>query len=123
MTSELGALGRPRSRLTAVFARYRYAIAALDQMALSVFGFALNLCLLRALSATDYGIVSLWMTMSLFAISVQAALVNGPLNIYLPGAADPEAARRLESALATVNLLAVVTAAAVAGIANFLADA
>ncbi|HXO03875.1 MAG TPA: hypothetical protein VN900_17555, partial [Stellaceae bacterium] len=66
-------------------------------MALSVFGFALNLCLLRTLSATDYGIVSLWMTMSLFAISVQAALVNGPLNIYLPGTAEPEAARRLEA--------------------------
>jgi O-antigen/teichoic acid export membrane protein len=123
MTSELGALGRPRSRLTAVFARYRYAIAALDQMALSVFGFALNLCLLRTLSATDYGIVSLWMTMSLFAISVQAALVNGPLNIYLPGTAEPEAARRLEAALATMNLLAVLATAAIAGAVNLFADA
>jgi len=123
MTSDLGALGRPRSRLIAVFTRYRYAVAALDQMALSVLGFALNLCLLRALSATDYGIVSLWMTMGLLAVSVQAALVNGPLNIYLPGAGEPEAARRLESALATMNLLAVLATAALAGAVNLVADA
>jgi O-antigen/teichoic acid export membrane protein len=123
MTSELGALGEPRPRIAAVFARYRYAVAALDQVALSLFGFALNLCLLRALSATDYGVVSLWMTMSLFAISVQAALVAGPLNIHLTGIDEPAAARRLESAIATVNLLTVLAAAIVAGAANFLSDA
>src|SRR5579863_3072377 len=123
MTSDLGALGRPRTWLTGVFARYRYAVAAFDQTALSIFGFALNICLLRALSATDYGIVSLWMTMALFAVSVQAALVTGPLNIYLPGAEDAAAARRLEAALATVNLLAVLAAAAIAGIANLLGGA
>src|ERR1700733_5525951 len=104
MTSDLGAFGRPRTRFTSVFARYRYAVAAFDQAALSIFGFALNICLLRALSATDYGIVSLWMTMALFAISIQGALVTGPLNIHVI-AAEPEAARRLESAIATVNLL------------------
>ena len=123
MTSDLGALGRPRSRLIAVFARYRYAVAAFDQMALSILGFALNLCLLRTLSATDYGIVSLWMTMSLFAVSVQSALVLGPLNIYLPGTDEPAAARRLESALATMNLVAVLTTAALAGAVNLVADA
>src|SRR3984893_7613971 len=123
MSSDLGALGKPRARLTGVFARYRYAVAALDQVALSIFGFALNICLLRALSATHYGIVSLWMTMALFAVSVQAALVTGPLNIYLPGAEDQAAARRLESALATVNLLAVVATATIAGVANLLGGA
>jgi O-antigen/teichoic acid export membrane protein len=123
MTSDLGALGRPRARLTGVFARYRYAVAALDQAALSVFGFALNICLLRALSATDYGIVSLWMTMGLLAISVQGALVMGPLNIHLAGAEDPAAARRFKSAIATVNLLTVLVAAAVAGAANVLSGA
>src|SRR5580658_6909624 len=123
MISDLGALGRPRSRLAAVFARYRYAVAAFDQMALSVFGFALNVILLRTLSATDYGVVSLWMTMALFAVSVQSALVLGPLNIYLPGAAEPEAARRLETALATMNLVAVLATAAIAGAVNFFADA
>lgn len=123
MTSDLGAFGRPRARFTGVFARYRYAVAAFDQAALSVFGFALNICLLRALSATDYGIVSLWMTMALFAISIQGALVTGPLNIYLPGAEDPAAARRLGSAIATVNLLAVLAMAAIAGVANLLGSA
>ncbi|HXP03528.1 MAG TPA: hypothetical protein VN808_05365 [Stellaceae bacterium] len=123
MISDLGVFGRPRTRLSGVFARYRYAVAALDQAALSVFGFALNICLLRALSATDYGIVSLWMTMALFAVSVQGALVTGPLNIYLPGAEDPAAARRLGSAIATVNLLAVAAMAAIAGVANLLGGA
>jgi O-antigen/teichoic acid export membrane protein len=123
MISDFGALGRPWPRLTALAARYRYAVAALDQMALSVFGFALNVVLLRTLSTTDYGVVSLWMTMALFAVSVQSALVNGPLNVYLPGARDPEAARLLEAALATMNLLAVATAAIVAGAANAFADA
>jgi O-antigen/teichoic acid export membrane protein len=123
MSSELGAIGRPRPRIAVVFARYRYAVSALDQAALSVFGFALNLCLLRALPATGYGIVSLWMTLALFAVSVQAALVSGPLNIHLPGIAEPAAARRLESALATVNLLLVVAAAAIAGIVNLASDA
>jgi O-antigen/teichoic acid export membrane protein len=121
MISDLGVLGRPR--LAALAARYRYAVAALDQMALSIFGFALNVVLLRTLSTTDYGVVSLWMTMALFAVSVQSALVNGPLNVYLPGARDPEAARPLEAALATMNLLAVAAAAVVAGAANAFADA
>ena len=123
MTSDLGALGRPRSRLAALVVRFRYAVAALDQMALSVFGFALNVVLLRTLSATGYGVVSLWMTMALFAVSVQSGLVCGPLNVYLPGARDPEAARRLEAALATVNLLAVLSAAVIAAVANLVAQA
>jgi O-antigen/teichoic acid export membrane protein len=123
MTSDLGAVGGPRFALTALFARYRYAVAAFDQMALSVFGFLLNIVLLRTLSATDYGTLALWMTMSLFAVSVQAALVCGPLNVYLPGAREPEAAKRLESALATINLLAVLATAAIAGIANVAANA
>ena len=97
MTSDFGALGRPRSRLTAVFARYRYAVAALDQMALSIFGFALNICLLRTLPATDYGIVSLWMTMSLFAVSVLPTWVVPEivpaLNSRTPGTTlEPSAA-------------------------------
>jgi O-antigen/teichoic acid export membrane protein len=123
MTSHLGAVGRPRFALTALFARYRYAVAAFDQMALSVFGFLLNIVLLRTLSADDYGTLSLWMTMALFAVSVQSALVCGPLNVYLPGAREPEAAKRLESALATMNLLTVLATAALAGIVNVAADA
>ncbi|HVH78530.1 MAG TPA: hypothetical protein VM782_04015, partial [Stellaceae bacterium] len=123
MTSDLGAFGRPRPWLAAFVARYRYAVAALDQMALSIFGFALNIVLLRTLSATDYGIVSLWMTMALFAVSVQAALVCGPLNVYLPGARDPQAAQRLEAALGTMNLLTVLLTAIVAGAANLFSNA
>ena len=55
----LAPMARMRRRLGGVLQRYRYGVSALDQIALSVFGFALNLCLVRALSATDYGIVTL----------------------------------------------------------------
>ncbi|MBV9554850.1 MAG: hypothetical protein JO032_18880 [Alphaproteobacteria bacterium] len=119
MTSDQ-AIATPRPRLAARLARYRYALAVLDQGALSVFGFALNLILLRTLSAADYGIVSLWMTMALFAASIQGALVLGPLNIHAVAAAPPEAAR-LEASLATVNLVTVAATALIAGIVNLFA--
>jgi O-antigen/teichoic acid export membrane protein len=93
-----------RLRGTGRIAANRFAASALDQIALSIFNFGLTLCLVRVLSTTDFGTVSLWMTISLFAIGLQNALVNGPLSIYLPSAADADAARRLETALATVNL-------------------
>jgi O-antigen/teichoic acid export membrane protein len=122
MVSELAAAARPHPRREPLVARCRYAIAALDQAALSVFGFVLNLCLLRALSAADFGVVSLWMTMSLFAASVQGALVLGPLNIHAAAAAEAEA-QRLRASLATVNLVVVLVAAALAAAVNLAADA
>jgi len=64
-------IGPLRTRLAGLIGRWSYGVSALDQIALSVFGFALNLVLVRALSAHEYGIVSLWMAMALLAISVQ----------------------------------------------------
>src|SRR5689334_14047363 len=107
MISAIAPFGRLRSRLAALRGRYRYGVAALDQIALSVFGFALNLVLVRALSATDYGIVSLWMAMALLAVSVQNALVSAPLNIHVNAAPDPVSARRLTASLVVVNLLTI----------------
>ncbi len=107
MTFALAPLDRLKSRLITRFGRFRYGLAALDQIALSVFAFALNLCLIRALSATDFGIVSLWMAMAALSTSAQAALVSGPLNIHLPAALDATRARSLEAAVGVVNLLAV----------------
>ena len=123
MTVDLGAAGRRRPLAAALLARYRYAGAALDQVALSVFGFALNLCLLRTLSTTDYGVVSLWMTMALLLISIQGALVGGPLSVYLPAATEPGAASRLRSAIATMNLLSVLLTVAATGAVCLVADA
>ena len=104
-------------------ARYRYAVAAIDQIGLSLFNFALSFCLLRALSATEFGIVSLWMAVALLAIGVQGALVGTPLSVHLPAAPDPVAAHRLEEALATVNLIAVILAAAVVGVLGAVSQA
>jgi O-antigen/teichoic acid export membrane protein len=112
-----------RPRAAALIARNRFAASALDQIALSVFNFGMSLCLVRALSTTDFGIVSLWMTVSLFAIGIQNALVNGPLSIYLPGMADEEAARHLETALATVNLAAIIATGVGVWLAVTMSDA
>ena len=115
--------GLVQSRLAGTLDRYRYGVSALDQMALSVFGFALNLGLIRALSAADYGIVTLWMTMALLAIGIQDALVNTPLSTHLPATADPASARRLAEGIAVVNLLVIGLTTATVVIANFLIDA
>src|SRR5579883_3412208 len=123
MVSTAVPAGPVRVRLAAFFGRCSYAVAAADQVALSLFNFVLNLALVRLLSATDFGIVSLWIAVSLLAVGVQNALVNGPLSVYLPAARDAAAAARLEAALATVNLAATVAIAAAAGGVILFADA
>lgn len=123
MVSTAVPAGPVRVRLAAFFGRCRYAVAAADQVALSLFNFVLNLALVRLLSETDFGIVSLWIAVSLLAVGVQNALVNGPLSVYLPAARDAAAAARLEAALATVNLAATVAIAAAAGGVILFADA
>ncbi len=107
MTFVPAPLDRLRSRLAGLRGRYRYGASVLDQIVLSVFGFGLSLSLVRALSATDYGMVSLWMTLGLLTIGIQDALVNGPLSTHVPAAPDPPSARRLAGAIAIVNLLAI----------------
>ena len=113
------ALPRLRARLTEMIARFPYAVSALDRIGLSLFSFVLSLVLLRVLTATEFGIVSLWMTLALFALDLQGALVSTPLNVHVPGTADPIAASQLEGAAATVNvgLVALVTVVAFAATA------
>jgi len=121
--SSVPALDRQWPRFVALVRRSRYAIAALDQIALSLFSFALNLVLVRVLSASDFGIVSLWLSVSLLAIGVQSALVNGPLSVYLPATRDPGAARRLEATLSLVNLVTIAATAVAVAAVNLMADA
>lgn len=123
MTSSAGTIDWLRPRIAALVRRYRYAAAALDQIALSLFAFVLNLCLVRILSPTDFGVVSLWLSVSLLMIGVQNALVNGPLSIYLPAARDPAAAQRLETALALVNVATIAVTAIAVGVVNVAAAA
>jgi O-antigen/teichoic acid export membrane protein len=116
-------LAQLRTRLAGFIGQWRYGASALDQIALSVFGFGLNLILVRALSATDYGIVSLWMAMALLAVSVQNALVSAPLNVHVNAASDPAGARRLRQALAVVNLLTIGLTTAVVVLVDLVIDA
>src|SRR5579884_2411146 len=92
--------------------RWRYVVAAADQIGLSLFNFALNFCLLRALSASEFGTVSLWMAVVLLAVGVQGAMVAMPLSVQVAAAPDADSRRRLEEALASVNLLLIAAAAA-----------
>lgn len=129
--SYLSAMNRPKNRPSrrhlsgrgSWLARYRYAVAAIDQIGLSLFNFALNFCLLRALSATEFGIVSLWMAVAMLAIGVQGALVSMPLSVHVPAAADPVSADRLEEAVATVNLIVVVLAGVLVAVLTGVSEA
>jgi O-antigen/teichoic acid export membrane protein len=114
---------RLRLRLAGQFGRFRYGISALDQIALSVFGFGLNLVLVRALAATDYGIVSLWIAVGMLTMSIQNALVGAPLNVHLQGAPDAVSGRRLTEALAVVNLLGIVLITAAVVLVDLFSDA
>jgi O-antigen/teichoic acid export membrane protein len=100
----LSKVARPVNRL----ARFGYGLAAIDQIGLSVFNFALNLCLIKALSALEFGIVSLWMAALLSLVGIQGALVYKPFSVHVPSAPTPIFAAQLESALATVNLFFLV---------------
>src|SRR5258708_126492 len=112
-----------RSRLAGLIARFPYAVSALGRMGLSLFSFGLSLVLLGLLAATEFGIVWLWMTLALFALDLQSALVNTPLNVHVPGAPDEAAARRLEGAAASVNVavVALVTIGVFAAVAALAA--
>jgi O-antigen/teichoic acid export membrane protein len=114
---------RLRSRFAGRLTGFRYGISALDQIALSVFAFLLNLCLVRALSAPDFGVVSLWVAVSLLALSVQAMVAGLPLNVHLPATSDPARAQRLEAAVGVTNLIAIVLVAAAVVAVNALVDA
>jgi O-antigen/teichoic acid export membrane protein len=103
-------------RLSIWLGRLRYAVAAADQIGLSLFSFGLNFCLLRILTAQEFGVVTLWMALALLAVAVQGALVALPLSVHVAAAADPAAAQRLEDSLASVNaIIVVLTAIIVAG--------
>lgn len=109
-------------RLEALLLRFRYMASAADQIALSLFNFALQLGLIRALTMKEYGTVAFWIAVSGLAISIQNAVANTPLSVYLHSAPSAPAARLLESGIATVNVLAVAVLAMGAAMLNGMAD-
>lgn len=103
----------PRRRLFQFGARifaHRYAVAAADQVAISLFNFAVTFSLIRLLSAPDFGTYGLWIAAVNLAIGVQAALVCTSLGVHAPAQPDEASRQRLEGALGTVNLLLVALA-------------
>src|SRR5579862_3557482 len=116
------ATSRRRWAVGGLLARLRYVVAAADQVAISLLNFALTFVLLRLLSATDFGIVALWMAAANLSLGVHAALIGAPLGIHLPAEADLTRRRRLGEAVASANLLvvlmSVVAVVVVDGVSN-----
>src|SRR6202035_3885270 len=107
----------PLCRMFRRIASYRYAIAAADQVAISLFNFGLSFVLVRLLSATEFGTFGLWIAVANLAIIVQSALVCTPLSVHAPIARDEGERHRLEEALGSVNfLLAVFVVVAVVAV-------
>lgn len=100
--------GRRISAVGGLLTRYRYAVVAGDQVAISLLNFGLAFALLRALSAPEFGTVALWMAVANLPIMVQGALVLTPLSVYVPAEPDESKRRRLEEALASSNLLIIL---------------
>ncbi len=114
---------RRPSSIGAFLTRYRYAVAAADQMAISLLNFGLTFALLRILSATEFGIVALWMAAANLAIGVQGALVCTPLGVYAPAEPDGAKRHRLEEALASANLFVIILSVLAVLVVNIASDA
>lgn len=110
-------------RVATGFVRRRYAVAAVDQIAISLFNFALTFALVRLLSASEFGTFGLWIAVANLAISVQAALVCTPLSVHAVAETDEAKRRGLEEALGSVNLLLIVATILAIGGVNAFSDA
>lgn len=115
--------GRQPLSIEGLLRRYRYVVAAADQVAVSLLNFALTFALVRLLSATEFGAFGLWLAAANLAIGVQSALVSMPLVVHAPAESDDARRHRLEEAVASVNLLVVILCGLVALIVNCVSEA
>ncbi|WP_026190841.1 lipopolysaccharide biosynthesis protein [Methylobacterium sp. WSM2598] len=96
-----------------------YALTALGEGAQSAFHFILNIALIRALSAYNYGVFAIIFTVGAIAITGINAVFAVPVTVFLPRARR-NAAISLEVTMGSLALLAsTVIAAAVAVGAGF----
>ena len=85
----------------------KYATALVDQSVASAFAFVLSIVLIRIWEPEDFGVFAFWLTTLLFVIGLQNALVNTPLNIFIPASKTPGEVRQVEETLFTINLILV----------------
>jgi O-antigen/teichoic acid export membrane protein len=115
--------GRRISAVGGLLTRYRYAVVAGDQVAISLLNFGLTFALLRVLSAPEFGTVALWMAVANLAMGVHSALVCGPLGIHMPSEPDETKRHRLGEALASANLIVVILVVLVILVVNRASEA
>jgi O-antigen/teichoic acid export membrane protein len=113
---------RPPS-IGAWLTRYRYAVAAADQIAISLLNFGLTFVLLRLLPATDFGVIALWMAVSNLVIAAHMSVVGAPLGIHVPAEADEVRRQRLGEAVASANILVIGFSVLLVVIVNCVSDA
>jgi len=83
-------------------------LSVADQAIVSAFNFALNLFLVRVAAPEEFGVFALVSAASLFAAMVQNAVVNTPLSVHLPIAADAAGKARLLRVFSAANLLLTI---------------
>jgi O-antigen/teichoic acid export membrane protein len=75
------------------------------QVTLSIFNFALNLLMIRALPAAGYGIFAFAIVLGWLATFVNGALVTMPFLIHVAATKEPSAKNALEKRLFGLNLI------------------
>jgi len=100
-----------------------YALTALGEASQSAFHFVMNISLIRALSAYDYGVFAIIFTVGAIAITVINAVFTVPVTVFLPHARRKSAVS-LEVTMGSLALLvcAVVAAAVAVAAALFTSD-
>jgi len=85
----------------------KYATALVDQFVASVFSFVLSIVLIRIWEPEAFGVFAFWQTTLLLVIGIQNAMVNTPLNIFIPASKTQGEVRQVEETLFTINLILV----------------
>jgi O-antigen/teichoic acid export membrane protein len=111
----LDAIARRISDLSRAGRHSRYLPAIFGQSGLSLFNFALNIVLMRELSAHDYGTFALCVVLATLAYTVNGSLASGPLMVFGMSRQGRPSRKAVEALLSAVNvaILVVVFLAAI----------
>src|SRR5689334_23321227 len=96
--------------------RRNYIVTFVDQGLTTGANMALQVLLIRLISADDYGRFALWQGASLLLLGIQNALITTPLSVRL-GAARDRTETSASSALFDVANMAMTTVTFVIGLA------
>ena len=85
--------------------RRKLTFSVFDQAVVSAFNFGLNLYLIKLWSPEDFGFFAIIAAASIFASMIQNAVINTPLAVHLPLAANASETALLRRVFSAANLL------------------